>query len=212
MPSNLTEIYESCIKSQKDFIATANKQRRKLGQPEFTVMVPHRWSDVSEAVVSSCNELERMTEITDKNAPGSMGKLKSRFRKLCSHIEKGETFVSLIPDDALGCGSTLRGALGIVFSALKGTVTHRKEVYSTLEELPFILTDRVANIKWFGRDEELHRRTAALFESIFRLLKHILSWLIKGTFGTHSFVSSLYQRHHKHGTAAHGVHFTSKSS
>ncbi|KAJ4418790.1 hypothetical protein N0V82_005355 [Gnomoniopsis sp. IMI 355080] len=142
------------------------------------------WSDVSEAVVSSCNELERMTEVTDKSAPGSLGKLKSRFRKLCTHIEKGETFVSLIPDDALGCGSTLRGALGIIFSALKGTETHRKEVYDTLEELPFILTDRVANIKWFGRDEELHQRTAALFESIFRLLKHILSWLVKGTFGT----------------------------
>ncbi|KAJ4387264.1 hypothetical protein N0V93_007853 [Gnomoniopsis smithogilvyi] len=181
---NLAEIYESCIEAQKEFIGIANKQRRKLRQPEFAVMVPHRWSDVSEAVVSSCNELERMTEVTDKSVPGSLGKLKSRFRKLCTHIEKGETFVSLIPDDALGCGSTLRGALGIIFSALKGTETHRKEVYDTLEELPFILTDRVANIKWFGHDEELHQRTAALFESIFRLLKHILSWLIKGTFGT----------------------------
>lgn len=130
-----------------------------------------------------------MAEATDKNIPGSMGRLKSGFRKLCKHIEKGETFVSLIPDDTFGCGSTLRGALGIVFSALKGTGAHRTEVYNTLEELPLTLTDRVANIKWFQHDEELHRRTAALFASIFRLLKHILSWLVQGTLGTYTSTS-----------------------
>lgn len=141
---------------------------------------------MSEAVASTCNELERMTEVMDKNVSGSIGRLKSGFQKLCKHIEKGETFVSLIPTDSFALGSTLRGGLAIVFSAMKSTGAHREEVYETLEELPFILTDHVANIKWFQGDEELHRRTAALFTSIFKLLKHILSWLLKGSFGAYT--------------------------
>lgn len=67
--------------------------------------------------------------------------------------------------------------------ALQQTDHFRKDIYSALEDLPFILSDHVAMVKLSLVDEELHRRTAALYASLFKLMEVIFAWFLKNSLG-----------------------------
>jgi hypothetical protein len=56
-------------------------------------------------------------------------------------------------------------------------------VYRTLEDLPSRLKDLAADVKLHDRDEDIHRRAAALYVAAFNLLNHILHWFLKNNWG-----------------------------
>lgn len=163
----------------------ANKYREKLNLPSEDITTAHNWTEVESELQSAYSALEGLAS-RDKDFSGSMGKLKRAFRGLCQHAKAGETFVSLVPNDAFGLSSILCGGLKIIFTGLSETALYREEVYRALEELPYTLTDHAVNvnISLYGDDDELHRRTASLYVSIFRLLEHLLGWFVKNSFGT----------------------------
>jgi hypothetical protein len=162
-----------------------NKYRQKLKLPALTVDAKHNWTDVDGELQTACAAME-VVAARDSDFSGSVGKLRRAFRMLCQQAGCGNTFVSLIPNDAFGFSSMLCGGLKVIFTGLYQTALYREEVYRTLEDLPFILADHSTppNLSVCGDDEELHRRTASMYVSVFKLLEHLLAWFVRNTFGS----------------------------
>lgn len=178
---NHDEIYEPCLQARDELVATANKYRKKLKQPTFDISTKHNWTEVEESIQSVCEELEKCT--ASKKDPTS--KLKRGFNWLCKHGGAGETLANMIPNDSFN--SVLCGGLKAVSLGLRSAWEHRQEVFTAVEELPFILKDQAMLGELFKFDEELHRRIATLYTSIFYLLNHILLWLCKNPFSMSCF-------------------------
>lgn len=113
--------------------------------------------------------------------PGFTGNMRKAFRKLCHNAGAGVNLVNLVPSD--NYLSVLCGGLKVIFMALQQTDRYRKDIYNALEDLPFILTDHAAMVELDRSDEELHRRVAALYTSLFKLMEAIFSWFLKGSLG-----------------------------
>ena len=145
----------------------------------------HCWSDVEVELQTACAAVESLAS-SDRELSGSVGKLRRAFRGLCQHANAGQTFVSVVPNDAFGISSIVCGSLKVIFNGLHQAAVYRQEVYKTLEDLPYILADHSApiDVSLYHHDEELHGRTAALCVAVFRLLEHLLGWFMKNTFGT----------------------------
>jgi len=194
-PSNYDAVYQSCVPARDSLLAMANKYRQKLKLPALSVDARHNWADLDVELQSACSAMEAVAA-RDKDFSGSVGKLRRAFRMLCQQAGCGNTFVSLIPNDAFGFSSILCGGLTVIFTGLQQTALYRDEVYRTLEDLPYILTDHSTPLNLFvcGDDEDLHRRTALLYISVFKLLEHLLGWFVKNTFGASTIYSLRYHR------------------
>lgn len=161
-------------------MTTANAYRKKTKQPLLDLTTSQNWTDVENSVQDACTGLEKLAT-KDKDMSGSLGKLKRAFRSLCRNAGAGQTAATLIPNDSFGFTSVLCGSLKAVFTGLRTTGMYRQEVYRTLEDLPSRLKDLAAEVKLHDRDEEVHRRAAALYVASFNLLNHILHWFVKNT-------------------------------
>ncbi|KAK3315819.1 hypothetical protein B0H66DRAFT_559782 [Apodospora peruviana] len=182
---NHDEIYQHCFAARDNLMRMVNKYRQKLKLPAVDSTAAHSWTEVETEVSTACSALENLAS-RDKDLSGSAGKLRRAFRGLCQHAGAGQTFVSLIPNDAFGFSSILCGSLKVIFTGLYQTAVYREEVYRALEDLPYILTDHAVhvNISLFNDDEELHRRTASLYVAVFKVLEHLLGWFVKNSFVT----------------------------
>lgn len=89
--------------------------------------------------------------------------------------------MNIVPSD--NYLSVLCGGLKVIFLALQQTDHYRRDIYTALEDLPFILNDHMAIIELNKSDEELHRRIAALYVSLFILMDVIFSWFLKSSLG-----------------------------
>jgi hypothetical protein len=177
-PRDYDEIYQQCMIARDQLQATARKYRKKLKDPILEASEGGNWRDVDKFVQSACSDLE--TCVTrDKDLSGPAGKLKQAFRFLCKHAGAGQTFSNLIPND--GMNSVLCGGIKVIFAGLRQTRLYQEEIYKTLEELPIILVDHAAHVKIYNRDDELHRRTAALYVAVYKLLEGILLWFMKNS-------------------------------
>ncbi|KAF1963597.1 hypothetical protein CC80DRAFT_398038 [Byssothecium circinans] len=177
------EIYRATFEARDRLLATCNNYRKKLKQPLLEVNTNHNWREVEESVQVACSGLEKLAT-KDKDMSGSLGKLKRAFRGLCRNAGAGQTAATLIPNDSFGFSSVLCGSLKVVFNGLRTTGLYRLEVYRTLEDLPQQLKDLAADVNVNDRDEEIHRRAAALYVAAFNLLNHILLWFLKNTWLT----------------------------
>lgn len=184
-------VYQECIPARDNLLATSNKYRQKLKLPPLTLTATHSWTEVERELQTACSSVEAAAG-RDKELTGSVGKLRRAFRTLCQHASAGQTFVSLVPNDVFGFSSILCGGLKAIFTGLYQTALYREEVYRVLEDLPYILTDHSVplNVSLYNNDEELHRRTAALYVSVYKLVEHLLNWFIRNTFGKHPRSSS----------------------
>ena len=122
-----------------------------------------------------------MADKDSQAKPGFTGNMRKAFRKLCHNAGAGVNLVNLVPSD--NYLSVLCGGLKVIFMALQQTDHYRKDIYNALEDLPFILTDHAAMVELNRSDEELHRRVAALYTSLFKLMEAIFSWFLKGSLG-----------------------------
>ncbi|KAK0648087.1 hypothetical protein B0T16DRAFT_112574 [Cercophora newfieldiana] len=181
-PCNYDSVYQCCIPARDSLLAMANKYRRKLKLPPLDVATGHSWVEVEAELQLACSAVEVVAN-RDKQFSGSVGKVRQAFRSFCQHAGAGQTFVSLVPSDAFGFSSILCGGLKVIFTGLHQTSLYREEVYRTLEDLPYILTDHSVplNTSLCGSDEELHKRTALLYVAVFNLLEHLLGWFVKST-------------------------------
>jgi hypothetical protein len=175
------DIYLSAFTARDELIATANKYRKKTKQPVLNITNSHDWHEVEQSVQDACSGLEALAT-KDKDMSGSLGRVKRAYRNLCRNAGAGQTAAALIPNDSFGFTSVLCGSLKVVFSGLRTTGTYRQEVYRTLEDLPIRLKDLAADVESYDRDEEIHRRAAALYAATFQLLNHILHWFLKNSF------------------------------
>lgn len=141
----------------------------------------HSWEEVEDSVTRACKALEALAAADKAATPGFTGKLRSRFRSLCSHAGAGSTLSQMVPSDSYF--SVLAGGLKVIFKALEQTGLYRQEVYAALEELPFILNDNAALLELHGQDEELHRRIAGLYAAIYKFMDVIISWFLKPSLG-----------------------------
>ncbi|KAK0624319.1 hypothetical protein B0T14DRAFT_565599 [Immersiella caudata] len=182
---DLDSLYECCVPARDSLLVMVNKYRRKLKLPALSASTEHSWTDVDTELQSACTAMEAVAA-RDSDFSGSVGKLRRAFRMLCHQAGCGNTFVSLIPNDAFGFSSMLCGGLKVIFTGLYQTALYREEVYRTLEDLPYILADHSTplSLPVCGEDEELHRRTALMYVSVFKLLEHLLGWFAKNTFVT----------------------------
>lgn len=187
-PSDFDEIYRHCIQAQNSLIETANKFAKKRKLPSLHATGIHSWTEVEESVSNACSILEGLSEKDNELSAGFTGKLKGAFRKFCQNAGAGTTLVNLVPSD--NYLSVLCGGLKIIFTALQQTDNYRKDIYSALEDLPFILNDHVAMIELNRADEELHRRAAALYTSLFALMEIIFAWFLKSPVGKNACVAS----------------------
>lgn len=129
----------------------------------------------------TCKTLEALSEKDKATAPGFTGKLRGRFRSLCSNAGAGATLAQMVPNDSYF--SVLSGGLKVIFRALEQAGAYRNEVYEALEELPFILNDNAALLELHKRDEELHRRLAGLYAAVYNLMDVIIGWFLKPSLG-----------------------------
>ncbi|KAF7537884.1 hypothetical protein G7Z17_g12766 [Cylindrodendrum hubeiense] len=182
IPIDLEEIYSTCLQAQNSLITKANELCAKRKIPVLDLTAAHSWSEVEESVLDTCKVLESLSSKDKAISPGFTGKLKNRFRSLCSHAGAGTTLVNLVPTDSY-C-SVLCGGLKIIFKALEETNNYRQEVYSALEELPFILNDNAALLGLNDKDGELHRRVASLYTAIYQLMEVIINWYLKRSLAT----------------------------
>ncbi|ORY68314.1 uncharacterized protein BCR38DRAFT_385787 [Pseudomassariella vexata] len=179
---NFNEIYSRCVEAQNSLITTANKFCKKRKLPSIGHANINSWDEVEESVLNACNALEKLSE-RDKNVPkGLTGRMRSAFRTLCQHSGAGMTLLNLVPTDSY-C-SVLCGGLKVIFTGLQQTGTYRQEIYKALEELPLVLNDHAAMIDLNKKDEQLHRRAAVLYTSLFRLMELILAWFLKNPLAT----------------------------
>ncbi|KAF5011929.1 hypothetical protein FDECE_1994 [Fusarium decemcellulare] len=174
---DLDGIYNPCLHAQNSLVVKANELCSKRKLPPVDITTPHSWSDVEESVLDACNVLERLSDKDRTISPGFTGKLKKAFRSLCSNAGAGTTLTNLVPTDSY-C-SVLCGGLKVIFKALEQTGNYRQEIYKALEELPFILNDNAALLELHHKDEELHRRVASLYTSVYRLMEVIVNWFLK---------------------------------
>lgn len=170
-----------CLDAQSSLILHANELCAKRKIPKLDLTTPHSWGEVEDSVARACKVLEALSEKDKAAAPGFTGKLKSRFRSLCSHAGAGTTLSQLVPSDSYF--SVLAGGLKVIFKALEQTGQYRQEVYEALEELPYILNDNAALLELHHRDEELHRRVAGLYVAIYNFMDVIISWFLKPSLG-----------------------------
>lgn len=136
---------------------------------------------MEESVSGTCNILEGIAARDGEGSVGFTGKLKGAFRRLCQNAGAGTTLVNLVPTD--NYLSVLCGGLKIIFMALQQTDHYRKDIYSALEDIPFIIGDHVAMVEINRSDEELHRRAAALYASLFNLMEVMFAWYLKSSLG-----------------------------
>lgn len=160
---------------------TANKYFKKRGQTLLQIGDLNNWTDVESSMVSACDALDALSA-QDHNTSGFTGKIKSAFRALCQKAEIGLTFASMVPSE-LPCSSVLCGGLKAVFTALERSSNYREDVYKAIEDIPYIINDHAVYIDVNAEDAELHRRNAALYVTLFRLMQHILLWFVKNPFG-----------------------------
>ncbi|KAI1417812.1 hypothetical protein F5Y13DRAFT_151896 [Hypoxylon sp. FL1857] len=177
LPDDYKELYTMCSAPANELIVTANKYLRKRGQPLLQLGDFNSWVDVESSMMSTCNTLDALA-VQDHNTNGFTNKVKSAFRALCQKAEIGLTFASMVPSD-MPCGSVLCGGLKAIFTALERTHNYREDVYRAIEDIPYIINDHAVYIDIDTEDEELHRRNAALYQALFRLMQHILLWFVK---------------------------------
>ncbi|KAF4460099.1 hypothetical protein FALBO_13127 [Fusarium albosuccineum] len=174
---NLDEIYNTCLQAQNSLVLKTNELCSKRKLPPVDITTSHSWSDVEESVLDACTALERLSDKDRTIPPGFTGKLNKAFRSLCRNAGAGTTLTNLVPTDSY-C-SVLCGGLKVIFKALEQTGNYRQEIYNALEELPFILNDNAALLDLHHKDEELHKRVASLYATIYRLMEVIISWFLK---------------------------------
>ncbi|KAI0887432.1 uncharacterized protein GGS22DRAFT_109444 [Annulohypoxylon maeteangense] len=174
---NYKELYSPCFAPANELILTANKYLKKRDQPLLKLGELNNWIDVENSMVSACNTLDTLSS-KDHDTSGFTGKIKWAFRTLCQKAEIGSTFVSMVPNE-VPCSSVLCGGLKAVFTALERSHNYREDVYKAIEDIPYIINDHAVYIDIHAEDEELHRRSAALYVSLFNLMQHILLWFIK---------------------------------
>ena len=139
---------------------------------------------MEQSVQNACSVLEELAEKDSHAKPGFTGTLRGAFRKLCQNAGAGVNLVNLVPSD--NYLSVLCGGLKIIFIALQQTDHYRRDIYDTLEDLPFILNDHMAMVELNKSDEELHKRVAALYVTLFKLMEVIFSWFLKSSLGKSS--------------------------
>ncbi|KAI0902226.1 hypothetical protein F4806DRAFT_30250 [Annulohypoxylon nitens] len=176
-PHNYKELYSPCFAPANELILTANKYLKKRDQPLLKLGEINNWTDVENSMISACNTLDTLSA-KDHDTSGFTGKVKSAFRALCQKAEIGTTFASMIPDE-VPCSSVLCGGLKAMFTALEHSHNYREDVYKAIEDIPYIINEHAVYIDIHKDDEELHRRTAALYVALFQLMQHILLWFVK---------------------------------
>lgn len=161
-----------------------NKYRRKLKEPAWQLSSTHSWGDVESSLQSTCQALEEVSK-KDKDLSSAAGKLRGAFRTLCRCAGVGHTFASILPNDSLGLASAVCGGFKVIFLGLQKMGIYREEIYRTLEDLPYVLSDHTVSgdVPTYSEDEELHGRAALLYASVFKLLEHILQWFVKNAVG-----------------------------
>ncbi|KAI1460701.1 hypothetical protein F4805DRAFT_372674 [Annulohypoxylon moriforme] len=174
---NYKELYSPCFAPANELILTANKYLKKRDQPLLKLGELNNWIDVENSMVSACNTLDTLSS-KDHDTSGFTGKIKWAFRALCQKAEMGSTFVSMVPNE-VPCSSVLCGGLKAVFTALERSHNYREDVYKAIEDIPYIINDHAVYIEIHAEDEELHRRSAALYVALFQLMQHILLWFVK---------------------------------
>ncbi|CAJ2507742.1 Uu.00g089280.m01.CDS01 [Anthostomella pinea] len=179
---NLDQTYSHCINAQNSLVVTANKLARKRKLPSIDLNTIHSWTEVEESVIGTCNTLEAIPERDNAIPSGFINKLKGGSRSLCKHAGAGITLAKVVPTDSYL--SVLAGGLTGVFTALQKTGQYRKDILDALEDITFVLNDHAALLHLDEQDEELHRRAASLYRSLFSLLEAILQWFLKKTLVT----------------------------
>ena len=179
--SDFDEVYQPCIAAQNAFVATANKLCAKYKLPPLDAALVHSWEDVEDSLSDACSILEGLADKDTEIPPGFTGKLKAAFRNLCNRSGAGTTLVNLVPTDSY-C-SVLCGGLKIIFKALEKTGQYRREIYTALENIPFVLNDHAAVIRLNMGDCDLHKRAAGLYASIFNLMDVIVTWFMRSSTG-----------------------------
>ncbi|KAI1213012.1 uncharacterized protein F4807DRAFT_457098 [Annulohypoxylon truncatum] len=169
-------IYRSNAGRQLD-APNSSTHKQKRDQPLLKLGELNNWIDVENSMVSACNTLDTLST-KDHDTGGFSGKIKWAFRALCQKAEIGSTFVSMVPSE-VPCSSVLCGGLKAVFTALERSHNYREDVYKAIEEIPYIINDHAVYIDIHAEDEELHRRSAALYVALFHLMQHILLWFVK---------------------------------
>ena len=177
-------IYKECYEAHASLLSAINKYREKHGQPPVSSETPSNWNDVEESVSSACATMEGLTS-KDKLPEGFIGKMRKAFRFACARADTAKAVVSLLDFDFMGSSAVCSG-LKLVFGALERTGNHRKEVYRALAEIPEILDEHASLIHIHEKSEVLHRKAAAVYASLFRMLTHIVEWLLQGSFGPYS--------------------------
>ncbi|KAM0228255.1 hypothetical protein ACHAPO_010904 [Fusarium lateritium] len=180
--SDYDEVYANTIRAQNVLITRVNLLCSKKKLTPLNLSDIHLWTEVDQSVSKACEALEAISSKDKERVPGFTGKLKQAFHKLCNNAGVGTTLANLVPTDSY-C-SILCGGLKIIFKALEETGRYREEVYNALEELPFILNDNAAFIGLHAKDENLHRRVAAIYAAIYGLMEVIVDWFLKPSFVT----------------------------
>jgi hypothetical protein len=147
----------------------------KQRQPPIQLNTNHDWTEVENALISACNQLDR-TVFGNRTHSNLLSRLRSGFQTLCRHARTAQTFISFIPSDFM-CSSVLCGGLKTIFSALEKTGNHRDEIQKALAELPEILDETALRMRVHQHSEELHKRSEKLFSAVLRVMSHILHWL-----------------------------------
>ncbi|KAM0361720.1 hypothetical protein HYE67_002804 [Fusarium culmorum] len=181
-PLDYDKLYSNAIQAQSMFISRANLLCSKRKLPPLDIADSHSWLEVEQSVSKACEALETLSSKEKERVPGSTGKLKQAFRKLCSNAGAGTTLTNLVPTDSY-C-SVLCGGLKIIFKALEETGRYREEVYIALEELPFILNDNASFVGLNFTDADLHTRVAAIYAAVYGLMEVIVDWFLKPSFVT----------------------------
>ncbi|KAF6835973.1 hypothetical protein CMUS01_05568 [Colletotrichum musicola] len=79
---------------------------------------------------------------------------------------------------------TEREGSPIDLAAIYAPCKYRQEVQGALEDLPFILKDNEACLDLDNQDEELHRRVAGLYTSIYGVMEEIFFWFLRRSLKT----------------------------
>ncbi|KAI1765477.1 hypothetical protein GGR53DRAFT_261497 [Hypoxylon sp. FL1150] len=175
--NNYTQLYSACSTPANELLETANKYLKKREQPLLKLGDLNGWKDVENSMLLACDTIDDLSD-KDRSTIGFTGKVKSAFRALCQRAEIGLTFTSMVPSE-MPCSSVLCGGLKAVFTALQRSHNYREDVYKAIEDIPYILNDHALDISVGAQDGELHRRNAALYVALFRLMQHILVWFVK---------------------------------
>ncbi len=181
--SDRTSIYADCIAERDRFLALVNKYLVKRGQEPLRLQQVGdqdqlvTWEKVESTLSTACSSIEKLA-FADDEARGFAARMRRGYHKLCDHASDARGFLSLIPSDFMG-SSVLCGGLTVIFRAMEQVGYQRIAVYHALEELPVILNDKIAGLKVYEDDEELHRRMATLYVAVLAVLRCILEWFAR---------------------------------